>query len=152
MARDTGSKNNDGNTGNGGGNTGNDGGYTKKDGGNTKKEGGEPEKDGGKPEEDGGKTVKHNVDPAIKKQKKQQYNARKSRLILRNLSYKATDEVMREHFGKYGELDEVNILKKADGKIVGCAFIQYKNKNHAVKVCFIYYLKLNLRCAVTTYL
>ena len=133
MARDTGSKNNDGNTGNGGGNTGKDGGYTKEDGG-------KPEENSGKTVKDGGKIVKDNVDPAIKKQKKQQYNARKSRLILRNLSYKATDEGMREHFGKYGELDEVNILKKADGKIVGCAFIQYKNKNHAVKVCSIYYL------------
>ena len=35
---------------------------------------------------------------------------------------------------QFGELSEVNILKRADGKMVGCAFIQYKNANNAAKV------------------
>jgi nucleolar protein 4 len=40
---------------------------------------------------------------------------------------------VRETFGKYGELAEVNILKKPNGQMVGCAFIQYKKINHAAK-------------------
>ena len=44
---------------------------------------------------------------------------------------------MREYFGKFGGLAEVNILKKENGKMVGCAFIQYKNPNHATKVRFL---------------
>merc|ERR1719193_2287529 len=36
-------------------------------------------------------------------------------------------------FSKFGELAEVNILKKPDGKLVGCAFVQFKNINNAAK-------------------
>ena len=49
----------------------------------------------------------------------------------------ANEEKMREYFGKFGGLAEVNILKKENGKMVGCAFIQYKNPNHATKVRFL---------------
>jgi len=58
---------------------------------------------------------------------------RKARLVVRNLSFKATEKSMQGHFAKFGELEEINILKKPDGKMVGCAFIQYKNPNHAAK-------------------
>jgi len=60
-------------------------------------------------------------------------NPRKARLIIRNLSFKTTDKSLRAAFSKFGELSEVNILKRADGKMVGCAFIQYKNANNAAK-------------------
>ena len=60
-------------------------------------------------------------------------NPRKGRLIIRNLSFKASEESVREAFGKYGELAEVNILKKPNGQMVGCAFIQYNKINHAAK-------------------
>jgi RNA recognition motif-containing protein len=50
-----------------------------------------------------------------------------------NLSNKATEDCIRESFSKYGELAEVNILKKPNGQMVGCAFIQYNKTNHAAK-------------------
>lgn len=49
------------------------------------------------------------------------------------MSYKATPEKLREEFSKYGEIKECNILKREDGKMVGCAFIQYEKVNHAAK-------------------
>lgn len=50
---------------------------------------------------------------------------KKARLVVRNLSFKATDESLRAHFEKCGKVEDVNILKKKDGKMVGCAFIQF---------------------------
>lgn len=40
---------------------------------------------------------------------------------------------MKNEFMKFGEITELNVLKKADGKLVGCAFIQYKNYQDSVK-------------------
>ena len=40
---------------------------------------------------------------------------------------------MKEHFGGCGTLTDVNILRKKDGKLVGCAFIQYDNVHGAFK-------------------
>jgi RNA recognition motif-containing protein len=60
-------------------------------------------------------------------------NPRKGRLIVRNLSFKATEESLRAAFAQYGELSELNILKKPNGQMVGCAFVQYKKINHASK-------------------
>ena len=56
---------------------------------------------------------------------------KKARLIVRNLSFKATDEKLKSHFTTYGTVVDVNILKKKDGKMVGCAFIQYSNVKEA---------------------
>lgn len=53
-------------------------------------------------------------------------NLKKGRLIIRNLSFKTTEEALRTEFEKHGALTEVNILKKPDGKLVGCAFVQYE--------------------------
>lgn len=50
---------------------------------------------------------------------------RNARLIIRNISFKATEESLREHFAKYGTVEEVKLLKKADGKLVGCAFVHF---------------------------
>lgn len=44
-----------------------------------------------------------------------------------------TEEVLRKHFEKYGEVTEVNLLRKSDGKLVGCGFIQFVKKNSAAK-------------------
>ncbi|KAG5672310.1 hypothetical protein PVAND_002444 [Polypedilum vanderplanki] len=60
-------------------------------------------------------------------------NIKKGRIIVRNLSFKVTEELLREEFEKYGEISEVNILKKPDGKLVGCAFLQYFNYNDSTK-------------------
>lgn len=54
--------------------------------------------------------------------------AKKARLIVRNLSFKATPETLKEHFqSQGGNVVDVNILKKPDGKMVGCGFIQFKS-------------------------
>ncbi|KAG6461464.1 hypothetical protein O3G_MSEX012656 [Manduca sexta] len=58
---------------------------------------------------------------------------RNARLILRNVSFKATEESLREHFEQYGNILEVKLLKKPDGKLVGCAFVHFKNVPMAKK-------------------
>ena len=50
---------------------------------------------------------------------------KKARLIIRNLSFKAEEEDVRNHFSNIGEVKEVKILQKPDGKRVGCAFINF---------------------------
>lgn len=58
---------------------------------------------------------------------------RNARLIIRNVSFKATEESLREHFEPYGTIHEVKLLKKPDGKLVGCAFVHFKNVPMAKK-------------------
>lgn len=50
---------------------------------------------------------------------------RNARLIVRNLSFKATEDSLKEYFSSYGTVEEVKLLKKPDGKLVGCGFIHY---------------------------
>ncbi|XP_063701847.1 RNA-binding protein 28 [Culicoides brevitarsis] len=58
---------------------------------------------------------------------------RKARLIVRNLPFKAKESDLKKHFAPYGDIEEVCMLKRQDGKLVGCAFVQYKKVNDAVK-------------------
>lgn len=58
---------------------------------------------------------------------------RRARLIIRNISFKSTKANLLEHFSKFGKVEELDILKKADGKMVGCAFVQYEKVNEAAK-------------------
>ncbi|XP_022903891.2 RNA-binding protein 28 [Onthophagus taurus] len=51
---------------------------------------------------------------------------KRAKLIVSNLPFKSTEENLKEHFNKHGEVESVNILKKDDGKMVGCAFVQFK--------------------------
>lgn len=62
-----------------------------------------------------------------------QENVKKGRLIIRNLSFKATEDSLKKEFSKHGEIKEVNLLKKPDGKLVGCAFVQYEKYEDSVK-------------------
>ncbi|XP_041969805.1 RNA-binding protein 28 [Aricia agestis] len=62
-----------------------------------------------------------------KEAKNQQRINRNARLIVRNVSFKANEELLTKHFEPYGQLLEVKLLKKPDGKLVGCAFVHYKN-------------------------
>lgn len=50
---------------------------------------------------------------------------RNARLIVRNVSFKATEENLKEYFSQYGNVEEVKLLKKPDGRLVGCAFIHF---------------------------
>lgn len=43
------------------------------------------------------------------------------------IGFKVTEEKMRKHFQQAGDVKEVNILKKSNGKLVGCGFVQYQN-------------------------
>nr|XP_033814929.1 RNA-binding protein 28 isoform X2 [Geotrypetes seraphini] len=63
---------------------------------------------------------------------KEKQNARKkmhkkARLIIRNLSFKCSEDDLKESFSKFGAVLEVNIPRKEDGKMRGFAFIQFKN-------------------------
>lgn len=40
---------------------------------------------------------------------------------------------MKEYFSQYGKIEEVKILIKADGKPVGCGFIQFDHVQSAAK-------------------
>lgn len=44
-----------------------------------------------------------------------------------------TDDKLKEYFQQCGDIKDVNILKKPNGKLVGCAFIQYQNVFQAAK-------------------
>lgn len=70
--------------------------------------------------------------PETKEEKKMRVN-RNARLIIRNVSFKATEDTLLEHFKPYGDVLEVKLLKKPDGKLVGCAFVHFKNVPMAKK-------------------
>uniref|UniRef100_A0A2K6VB18 RRM domain-containing protein n=2 Tax=Anopheles darlingi TaxID=43151 RepID=A0A2K6VB18_ANODA len=56
---------------------------------------------------------------------------RQFRIIVRNLSYKITEKKLRCEFERFGALEEVNILKRPDGRLVGCAFLQFSKKDES---------------------
>ncbi|XP_031619933.1 RNA-binding protein 28 [Contarinia nasturtii] len=68
-----------------------------------------------------------------RKSEKEKRKLRKARVILRNLPFKISESDLSKEFSKYGPIKECNILKREDGKLVGCAFIQYDKVNHAAK-------------------
>ena len=49
-----------------------------------------------------------------------------ARLFIRNLSFKADKDSLRAHFEELGEVVDVNIPRRPDGSVVGCAFVEYK--------------------------
>ncbi|TMW40518.1 hypothetical protein DOY81_014404, partial [Sarcophaga bullata] len=67
------------------------------------------------------------------KEEKERRQKKRARLIVRNISYKSTEESVRKHFEQWGKLEDVNILRRPDGKLVGCAFVQYETINQATK-------------------
>ncbi|XP_055920927.1 RNA-binding protein 28 [Eupeodes corollae] len=66
-----------------------------------------------------------------RKEDKEKRRQKRARLIIRNISYKATEKTLREHFEKHGTIQDLNLLKRPDGKLVGCAFVQYETINQA---------------------
>lgn len=67
------------------------------------------------------------------KREKENRQARRARLIVRNISYKSTEKKLRDHFAQFGTIQEVNVLKRSDGKLIGCAFVQFEKVNEAAK-------------------
>ena len=49
------------------------------------------------------------------------------------MSFKATDEAVTNWFSKYGEIQDVKLLRKQNGDLVGCAFVQYSKVPFAAK-------------------
>lgn len=68
-----------------------------------------------------------------KKLSKQLLKEKRARLLVKNLSFKVTEEQLKELFGQYGEISSIELLKKPDGKLVGCGFIQFKLVQKAAK-------------------
>ncbi|XP_021045562.1 RNA-binding protein 28 [Mus pahari] len=67
------------------------------------------------------------------KHKKAKVADKKARLIIRNLSFKCSEDDLKAVFTHYGTVLEVNIPKKPDGKMRGFAFVQFKNLLEAGK-------------------
>lgn len=63
----------------------------------------------------------------MKKQKK------RARIVIRNLSFQVTEDNLKEFFSKYGEIGEIKILTKSDGKQIGVAFVQFNVVQSAAK-------------------
>lgn len=40
---------------------------------------------------------------------------------------------MNKHFSQFGKIEDLKLLKRPDGKLVGCCFIQYEKINEAAK-------------------
>ncbi|KAM6960581.1 RNA-binding protein 28 [Aplochiton taeniatus] len=57
----------------------------------------------------------------------------RSKLIIRNLSFKCTKEELKQTFEKFGKVLDVSIPLKADGKMRGFAFVLFKNMLEAGK-------------------
>ncbi|XP_018412571.1 PREDICTED: RNA-binding protein 28 [Nanorana parkeri] len=77
---------------------------------------------------------KETADTSVEKKPKDgkgQY--KKARLIIRNLSFKCSEEDLKKHFSVFGTVLELNIPKKPDGKMRGFAFVQFKNMLEASK-------------------
>lgn len=68
-----------------------------------------------------------------RKEAKKHLALKRARLVVKNLPFTVTAEKLKEHYEKFGEVTEVNLLKKPDGNLVGCAFIQFKLVQKAAK-------------------
>ncbi|XP_013931519.1 PREDICTED: RNA-binding protein 28 [Thamnophis sirtalis] len=58
---------------------------------------------------------------------------KKARLIVRNLSFKCTEEELKSAFAAFGTVLEASLPRKPDGKLRGFAFVQFKNVLEAGK-------------------
>uniref|UniRef100_A0A8C5GZG8 RNA-binding protein 28 n=1 Tax=Gouania willdenowi TaxID=441366 RepID=A0A8C5GZG8_GOUWI len=57
----------------------------------------------------------------------------KARLIIRNLSFKCTEDELKETFGKFGTVVDAYIPLKPDGKMRGFGFVLFKEMSGAAK-------------------
>ncbi|XP_066146381.1 RNA-binding protein 28 [Euwallacea fornicatus] len=64
---------------------------------------------------------------------KQILKEKRARLVVKNLPFKASEEDIKKHFEQYGHVSSIDLLKKPDGKLKGCAFIQFTMVQFAKK-------------------
>ena len=50
---------------------------------------------------------------------------KRSRIIIRNLPFTITEEAVKERFSKYGNIEEIRMMKKPNGAPTGCCFLQF---------------------------
>ncbi|KAK1116723.1 hypothetical protein K0M31_018116 [Melipona bicolor] len=76
----------------------------------------------------------------IKKEKrkllKERTRKKRARIVIRNLSFQTNEEDLKKHFSLYGPIEEIKILKRSDGKNVGCAFLEFGNVQSAAKAIY----------------
>ncbi|KOC66322.1 RNA-binding protein 28, partial [Habropoda laboriosa] len=60
---------------------------------------------------------------------KEKNRKKRARIVVRNLAF----ETLRKQFSEYGTIEEIKILKRSDGKNVGCAFLQFELVQSAAK-------------------
>ena len=60
-------------------------------------------------------------------------NARKNRLIVRNLPFKIEEDGLKKAFGAFGSVQEVSIPRRKDDpkKMLGFGFVQFGSGDHA---------------------
>ncbi|NXJ58537.1 RBM28 protein, partial [Spizaetus tyrannus] len=86
-----------------------------------------------KPQREEEKEEEEEAAAAPPRPKKPRAASRKARLIVRNLSFKCSEDDLRSLFSPFGTVLEVNIPRKADGKMRGFAFVQLRNMLEAAK-------------------
>ncbi|KAG5321548.1 RBM28 protein, partial [Acromyrmex heyeri] len=69
----------------------------------------------------------------IRKLHKMRKQKKRARIVIRNLAFQVTEVNLKDHFAQYGEIEEIKILTKPDGKPAGVAFIQYNIVQNAAK-------------------
>lgn len=67
------------------------------------------------------------------KRRKLKKNKHKARLIVRNLPFETTEENLQTHFELFGEIEEIQLLKREHGNFLGCGFVQFKLVQKAAK-------------------
>ncbi|XP_033739405.1 RNA-binding protein 28-like isoform X2 [Pecten maximus] len=60
-----------------------------------------------------------------------QKELKQCRIIVRNLSFKCTEDKLREYFEKFGDITEVKIPLKPDGRMFGFGFVQFEKQDEA---------------------
>lgn len=68
-----------------------------------------------------------------RKQHKEKLKEKRARLVVRNLPFSTTEENLREYYERFGEVMKIDLLKRPNGKLVGCAFVQFKLVQNAAK-------------------
>ncbi|XP_012279584.1 protein timeless homolog [Orussus abietinus] len=65
-----------------------------------------------------------------------QIQNKKARIIVRNIPFTATEEDVKKLYKEYGELEEVNLLRHPNGRLVGCGFVQFKRVEEASRAIY----------------
>ncbi|KAF7997863.1 hypothetical protein HCN44_009261 [Aphidius gifuensis] len=77
------------------------------------------------------KNERKKMTPEERKQKKDELRKKRARIVVRNLSFKADENTLKEHFNKYGNIEEVKLLTRDDGKRAGVGFVQFERVQSA---------------------